>query len=301
VAPAGGLSTTVTFEYGTEVGVYTDEVTASESPIADRSSVSANITGLVMGQTYYYRVKTVNSLETVYSSERSFVYSIDGAELWLDATFITGKSNGDTIGSGDWLDISGNSRTVQAVGTPVYQAGSVNSLPAVRFASESTGANSLYANYGHTGEQGTVIMVTANEVANVVAPEASFVLRSDANSRTYITANNVAAETFVYSKGDPQVNWFSPAVTYGNLHIHVLSWFTDSGTLKGEARLNGTPVQTQKTFSGTTDGTYMSINASSPAGGDPMRQDTIAVIHSNNNLGLSTIEEIEAYFVDRYS
>jgi len=70
-----GLSTTVTFEYGTTTS-YDSSVTAAQSPVTGDgiSNVSADISGLTIGTIYYYRVKAENSHWTVYSSYNEFEY-----------------------------------------------------------------------------------------------------------------------------------------------------------------------------------------------------------------------------------
>jgi uncharacterized protein YegP (UPF0339 family) len=57
-----GLSTTVTFEYGTTTS-YGSTVTASESPVTQNgvTNVSADISGLLCGITYHFRIKAGNS------------------------------------------------------------------------------------------------------------------------------------------------------------------------------------------------------------------------------------------------
>lgn len=67
------LSTTVTFEYGITTS-YGSTATAIESPVTENAmvNVSASITGLTPATTYHYRVKTVNSLGTTYSEDKTF-------------------------------------------------------------------------------------------------------------------------------------------------------------------------------------------------------------------------------------
>jgi hypothetical protein len=73
-----GLSTTVTFEYGTTTS-YGSTVTASQSPVSGDSivNVSATLSGLTCGTVYHFRVRSENSHWTVFGSdiEFEFVYS----------------------------------------------------------------------------------------------------------------------------------------------------------------------------------------------------------------------------------
>jgi alpha-tubulin suppressor-like RCC1 family protein len=88
---ANSNSTTVTFEYGlansdpfaSPASSYSSTVTASQSPLAGNTNtaVSANITGLVAGTTYNYRVKAVNALGTTFGANATFVAASNNANL----------------------------------------------------------------------------------------------------------------------------------------------------------------------------------------------------------------------------
>jgi len=82
-----GLSTKVTFEYGTTTS-YDSTVTASQSPVTGNGikNVSADITGLTIGKTYHYRVKAENSHWTVYSSDMEFEYGYPPVVTTLEVT-----------------------------------------------------------------------------------------------------------------------------------------------------------------------------------------------------------------------
>jgi hypothetical protein len=67
------LSTTVSFEYGTTTS-YGQTAAVAASPINGNNvvNVSVDISGLTPGTVYHFRLKTVNSLGTVYGSDMSF-------------------------------------------------------------------------------------------------------------------------------------------------------------------------------------------------------------------------------------
>jgi len=67
------LPTTVTFEYGTTTSYGSSKV-ADQSPITGYSdvNVSCDLTNLVAGTLYHFRVKTVNALGTSYGDDMSF-------------------------------------------------------------------------------------------------------------------------------------------------------------------------------------------------------------------------------------
>ena len=57
---------------------------------------------------------------------------IDGCTLWLDASQITGKNDGDSVST--WTDLSTSGANVSAAnGYPVYKTNILNGLPALKF------------------------------------------------------------------------------------------------------------------------------------------------------------------------
>ena len=67
------LSTIVTFEYGTTTD-YGQTIPATQSPITGNSStnVTAELSGLLPGTNYFFRIKTINTLGTTFGSVLSF-------------------------------------------------------------------------------------------------------------------------------------------------------------------------------------------------------------------------------------
>ena len=74
IVNANYLPTTVTFEYGTTTS-YGSTAAYNLNPLTGNiaTSVSVNISGLMVGTTYHFRVKAVNSHGTTYGSDMSFV------------------------------------------------------------------------------------------------------------------------------------------------------------------------------------------------------------------------------------
>lgn len=72
-----GLSTSVRFEYGTTV-TYGQSVTAIEVSLTGSSAtkVNADLTGLISGEKYYFRICSENSKGIVYGEEQTFTTTV---------------------------------------------------------------------------------------------------------------------------------------------------------------------------------------------------------------------------------
>ncbi|HLP74966.1 MAG TPA: hypothetical protein VK155_18830, partial [Bacteroidales bacterium] len=75
---ANGVSTTVSFEYGTTTA-YGNVINAAPNPLTgtSASNVSANLAGLASNTTYHYRVRAVNAAGTVTGEDVSFTTTIN--------------------------------------------------------------------------------------------------------------------------------------------------------------------------------------------------------------------------------
>jgi hypothetical protein len=73
IVNANHVSTSITFEYE-KTTAYGSSVAASPSPVtgSTNTNVTANLSGLIAGTTYHFRVKAVNSIGTTYGSDLTF-------------------------------------------------------------------------------------------------------------------------------------------------------------------------------------------------------------------------------------
>ena len=134
-ANANGDSTTVRFLYGGTSGVYTDSVLAAQSPLTGYSdtSVSANLSGLTPGQTYYVRVSAWNSLGYVRGSEVSFTTTVatetapSGSGTSGDPHMIASLANlnwlQDAANDTAWGDFYKQTANIEASATSSWNAG----------------------------------------------------------------------------------------------------------------------------------------------------------------------------------
>jgi uncharacterized protein (TIGR02145 family) len=97
---ANFLSTTVTFEYGTTTN-YGNSIDASQSTLTGDSTthVNINLTGLLPGTVYNFRIKTVNDLGTVYGDNYSFktlipiAYTSEATNITVTSATLNGLAN----------------------------------------------------------------------------------------------------------------------------------------------------------------------------------------------------------------
>ncbi len=115
------VETVVTLEYGTATGVYTDEVTADESPVSGTGDVNFSLTGLTPFTDYYFRVKAVSAGGTAYSLEfvqkttEPAIISDGNTVAWYD--FATGITKDGSNFVSAWNSRIGSNHLAQATGT----------------------------------------------------------------------------------------------------------------------------------------------------------------------------------------
>ena len=118
------ISATVQFLYGTTSGVYSDSVSGSPSTVDGNTatSVSASLTGLANGTTYYYRVSGTSSSPANYfvSTEQSFTsisssagntLLFDGANDYVDVPYAAVLNPSGDFTVEFWARCDGNDGT----------------------------------------------------------------------------------------------------------------------------------------------------------------------------------------------
>lgn len=117
------------------------------------------ITGLNSNSSYYFNVRAVNcpgyspplATNTIVWVTAPTAFSptqLGGLNLWLDASQLTGLTNGQALTT--WVDKSANAYTGTAVAGPTYQTNVLNSKPIVRF-----NGTSQYVDFGNVVNIGT--------------------------------------------------------------------------------------------------------------------------------------------------
>jgi hypothetical protein len=105
---SGGLSTSVTFEYGLTPS-FGSTAAAAQLPVigtSDTTAVSAAISGLTPGTTYHFRVVGVNSLGSIHGAPITFTtLSIPAQQAWRQQYFGTTSNSGNAA---DTFDFDGD-------------------------------------------------------------------------------------------------------------------------------------------------------------------------------------------------
>jgi hypothetical protein len=106
---ANGASTTAVFDYSTDSGFSTfTTVTASQSPLAENGYITAGISGLSPGTTYYVRIRVSNTFGSSTSSTGTFT----SAAAAPSATIGSASSSGTAATVGGTVSWNGASTSV---------------------------------------------------------------------------------------------------------------------------------------------------------------------------------------------
>lgn len=93
-----------------------------------------------------------------------------------------------------------------------------------------------------------------------------YLFRSNANTRTYIGIDG--SNNLFFAKGNPYTSIASISNPTTNSWTHVLfKWWSNSGSLYGQAFINGKSINDPVFFEGTASGSYITLGGFSPTGG----------------------------------
>jgi hypothetical protein len=148
---ANNATTTVTFEYGLTIAY---GLTANATPNTVTGNavtpVSASITGLVIGNTYHFRVKAVNGGGTSYGNDKTF---LTGCTIPAATSAITGNAS----------VCQGANSIVYSV-SPIWNADSyIWTLPTGATITAGAGTNSITVNYSPTAVSGNITAKATND------------------------------------------------------------------------------------------------------------------------------------------
>jgi hypothetical protein len=163
---ANNSSTTVTFEYGSDVS-YGSSVAATPATVTGTTptSVSAALSGLSLGATYHYRVKAVNSYGTTYGSDQTFTTVMAAPAVTTTSvtsiTATTASSGGNVTSDGGspilhagvcWKTSAGatasDSHTDDAAATGAFTSSVTGLLPNTTYYINSYATNAVGTSYG---------------------------------------------------------------------------------------------------------------------------------------------------------
>lgn len=248
-------SATVTFEYGTASNLAgASTVTAAQSPLTGTSqSVSAAVTTLTTGTTYYYRVKVVSAGGTVYGSILSFIpYSAPSFGTQTGTSTAVAPSPTTTsfsnvsattatlvrsVGSGGtFLDY------VQTVGNTVAPAG--NSLSGL---SQGT----AYAYYARVQNSSSTVALTTRVTPNGTTATVSVVYGPTLSYGTNATSGGNTSVNIGASTSEQTTAWAlgtHSATTYYRITVSYYSGQTVTTT--------GSIALSQSTYNATSTASF---------------------------------------------
>jgi hypothetical protein len=244
---ADNNSTTVSFVFGTSSGSYNDTVFAAESPVNGDSlvSVSASLTGLTTGATYYYRVTAYGGGKYVQGDEESFV-AVN--HPWGDAlTFLSGGSayysnvvstSTDPITMECWVKWGGTTGSTQAIiyngsssssGLGIYLISDELSVLVGGVVEESTTSSLSVGSWTHLAlvRNGGTISLYINGVAQTLSSSGDIPITPSGNF--YVGGNPNGQE---YFNGTIDEARFSNAARYtSNFTVPQSPFTTDANTV----------------------------------------------------------------------
>ncbi len=235
---ANNLSSTVTFEYGTDTN-YGTTVTAAQSPVTGTSNttVSKAITGLVSNTTYHYRVIGVNGAGTTNGADQTFTTLTAAPTVTTDAASGVGTTtatfngtvnanNGSTTVTFEYGTTTGYGTAVTAAQSPATGTGNTTVSKAVSGLVPNTTYHyrAVGVNGGGTTNGVDRTFTTAQAPPEATTNAASGVTTTGATLNGTVNANNGSTTvTFEYGTtvayGTMVTATQSPATGYGNTTV----------------------------------------------------------------------------------
>lgn len=102
-------------------------------------------------------IEAIGDIANVTLSEDTFDPSqVNGLDVWLDATEISGLNDGDTVST--WTNQAGTNDAQQNTGSPTYRESAINGKPAIEISDNNFQLDSRL-NYTHDGSPFTIFIV----------------------------------------------------------------------------------------------------------------------------------------------
>jgi len=280
IVNANDIEATITFEYGLTIE-YGDAINATPSTVSGNTNtnVSADIAGLMGGQTYHFRVKADNTGGTSYGNDLNFTTPVaflpevttvppsNTSYYSTESGGIVTNDNGFAISArGVCWSLSpnptiANDNTIDGTGTGSFSSSISNLTAGITYYVRAFATNSEGTGYGNqetfTTLSTTGATVTTDNISNVSYFTAVCGGNVTADGGQTITARGVCYN----SSSNPTISNFTTSDGTGTgAFTSNLSDLTDNTTYYVKAyatNSNGTTYGTEKTFT--------TLNASGPS------------------------------------
>jgi uncharacterized protein (TIGR02145 family) len=290
------VSTTVTFDYGTSTN-YGQSATATQSPVTGTSiiNVSKDVTNLNPGTIYHYRIKTVNSLGTVYSGDMTFT-TLGKAPTGVSQPATNISTTGATLNG------MVNPNLVSTTVTFEYGTTISYGQTATAFQSPVIGDTLKNVNKDITGlSSGTTYyfrVKVANSFGTIYSGNMQFTTLGQIPAATTLPASNITSSGSILN-GIVNANYLTTAVTfdyglttsYGQTVTASQSPLSSSNLTNISVSITGLLADTTYHFrvkavnsTGTTYGTDLSFTTT------PMAANTVSDVDGNiyNTVNIGT-------------
>ena len=273
---ANSLNTIVTFEWGTTAS-YGSTITPTQSPVTGSSAanVSADITGLLPGTTYHFRVKTENVLGITYSNDLTFTtlgqvpsaVTQPATNIQLYSATINGSVNPNYLSTSvsfEWGTTTSYGNTISSTQSQVTGSSSVNVsaaltglLPGTTYHFRIRTENTLGITYGNE-----LTFTTLGEAPSVTTQSATSLTTISVTLNGFVNANLLnTIVTFEYGTSS----------SYGNSATATQSPVTGNSSVNVNAGITGLLTGTTYHFRikaindlGTTVGNDLTFSTLTP-------------------------------------